>query len=317
MKYNKKFQEILDRLEQIDDEECQSLQKEIQVLADIYQKKDSRLNKIIKLSDKQQQALLELNEELDSYKNNLELKVQEEIEKRKEQEDLLFEQSRLAQIAEMIDAVAHQWMQPLNIIWMNTELLNLEAKKNNGVTPQKVTEYKESNFTQVNHLLETLRNFRSFFKPTTKKSTFSLAKTIESVLNLVQDELIKHAIEVELHVENDFSLLGNENEFKHILLNFINNSKYAFLENEIVKRKIVFILSNDEKKLIYRDNAGGIKEELLENLFEMHTSSKGENGSGIGLYISQQIAQKHQGHIVARNYEDGAEFTFIYEGQTL
>lgn len=129
MKYNKKFQEILDRLEQIDDEECQSLQKEIQVLADIYQKKDSRLNKIIKLSDKQQQALLELNEELDSYKNNLELKVQEEIEKRKEQEDLLFEQSRLAQIAEMIDAVAHQWMQPLNIIWMNTELLNLEAKK--------------------------------------------------------------------------------------------------------------------------------------------------------------------------------------------
>jgi len=314
MKYNKKFQEILARLDKIDDEECQSLKQEIAVLSEIYEKKDARLNKIIKLSDKQQRAILELNEELDSYKNNLEEKVQEEITKRKQQEDLLFEQSRLAKIAEMIDAVAHQWVQPLNIIWMNTELLTLEAKKNNGVSPKRVQEFKENSSSQINHLLKTLNNFRDFFRPMKEQTSFRLTKTITSVLDLVNDDLVKHSIEVTCNIKDDLILVGNENEFKHILLNLISNSKYAFLENKITDRKITINILQEEQKLEYIDNAGGIKEELLATLFDMHTSTKGLEGTGIGLYMSQQIAKKHYGELIAENFEDGAKFTFIYKG---
>jgi len=314
MKYNKKVQEILTRLNEIDDEECQELHIEILKLADIYAKKERRLNKIIKLSDKQQSAILSLNEELESYKTDLEKKVQEEIEKRKQQENLLFEQSRLAQMAEMIDAVAHQWMQPLNIIWMNTELLSLEAKKNNGVSPEKITEFKDSSSEQIDHLLDTLRNFRDFFRPIKKRTTFQVASTVRSVVQLVQDELMKYSIEVELNIEDDFPMLGNENEFKHILLNFISNSKYAFLEKGIANRKIVFTIVKGENKLEYYDNAGGIEPKLLKTLFEMHTTTKGEKGSGMGLYMSQQIAQKHKGEIIVENFGEGAKFTFIYKG---
>ena len=314
MKYNRKFQEILARLDRIDDEECQSLKEEIAILSDIYEKKDSRLNKIIKLSDKQQRAILELNEELDSYKNNLEEKVQKEIAKRKQQEDLLFEQSRLAKIAEMIDAVAHQWVQPLNIIWMSTELLTLEAKKNNGVSPKRVQEFKETSSTQIDHLLKTLNNFRDFFRPIKEQTAFHLTKTIQSVLDLVSDDLIKHSIEVTCNIEKDFVLIGNENEFKHILLNLISNSKYAFLENKIAHRKISINILPDEKKLEYIDNAGGIADDVITTLFDMHTSTKGLDGTGIGLYMSQQIAKKHQGELIAENFSDGAKFTFIYKG---
>jgi len=314
MKYNKKFQEILLRLEAIDDEECQSLQSEIQILADIYSKKDTRLNKIIKQSDKQQRAILELNEELDIYKNDLEKKVLEEIEKRKSQEDLLYEQSRLASMAEMIDAVAHQWMQPLNIIWMQTELLHMEAKKNNGLTSQRVDEFKLNSSKQVNHLVETLKNFRTFFRPVNEKSLFSIKSAINSVINLIQEDLIKYSIDFTLNVDAGFTILGNENEFRHILLNFINNSKYAFLKNETTNRKITINILQDEKKLEYIDNAGGIKESMLDNLFKMHTSTKGNEGTGIGLYMSKQIANKHNGELYAENFHDGAKFTFIYKG---
>jgi len=79
MKYNKKFNEILDSFVDMEDEEYKS----ITLLAELYKRKNDRLHKIIKLSDKQQIAILKLNEELDSYKNHLEEKVQEEIQRRK------------------------------------------------------------------------------------------------------------------------------------------------------------------------------------------------------------------------------------------
>jgi len=313
MRYNKKFQEILKRLEHIDDEECQSLKAEIEILSEIYKKKDERLNKIIKISDKQQMAIVSLHEELDSYKNNLEEKVQEEIAKRKAQEDLLFEQTRLAMIAEMIDAVAHQWMQPLNILTMNTELLAIEAYKNNGADPKTIEKFKTTFTKQMDHLLSTLDNFRSFFRPIQEEQEFSLAKAIQSVLNLVDDDLVKYSIKVDFDAKDDFSINGNENEFRHIILNFISNSKYAFLEKKIEHRKIQIRLLGKEKKLEYSDNAGGIDPNVLETLFEMHTSTKGTKGTGIGLYMSQQIAHKHKGKLLAENIDNGAKFTFKIE----
>ena len=314
MKYNKKFQEILERLDKIEDEECKTLRKEIESLADIYTKKDRRLNKIVSISDKQQKAILELNEELNEYQNNLEQKVQVEILRREKQENLLFEQSRLARIAEMVDAVAHQWIQPLNIMQMNMELLSLEAKKNNGVTSKKINEVKETFLEQTNHLLETLKNFRTFFRPIKEQKPFSLEGATKSILHLIHDDLLKYNIKVELNQDDDFNILGNENEFKHILLNLINNSKYAFLENQIQDRKIIINILKDDKKLEFIDNAGGIKDEILDKLFEMHSSTKDSGGSGIGLYISQQIAYKHNGELIAENINNGAKFTFLHKG---
>jgi signal transduction histidine kinase len=314
MKYDKKFQSILQKLEKIDDEECQSLRSEIESLSDLYQKKDERLHKIIKISDKQQMAILELHEELNIYKNNLEERVKEEMQKRLDQEELLFEQSRLAALAEMIDAVAHQWMQPINIIHMYTDMLEFKAQEKGGATLEEIKKFKENNFQQIHHLLDTLDNFRQFFRPIKEKQKFSVAECVESVLVLTKDELVKYTIEVEVNKEKDFEIVGNPNEFKHIILNLVSNAKHAFLEKNITQRKIIINILGDEKKLEIIDNAGGIDPEIMADIFEMHVSSKGQDGSGIGLYVSSQIAQKHKGEILAQNLENGAKFTFRLKG---
>jgi signal transduction histidine kinase len=310
MKYDKKFRSILQKLESIDDEECKSLKAEIESLSELYQKKDERLHKIIKISDKQQMAILELHDELRVYKNNLEKKVQEEMQKRLDQEELLFEQSRLAALAEMIDAVAHQWMQPINVIHMYTDMLEFKAKENGGASVAEVEKFKKNTFLQIDHLLDTLENFRQFFRPIKEKQTFSVLESVQSVLALTQDELIKYTIEVEVNEVKDFVVSGNLNEFKHIILNLIANAKHAFIEKEIENRKIVINILGDEQKLEIIDNAGGIDPEVLKDIFEMHVSTKGEEGSGIGLYVSSQIAKKHKGEIEAQNLKDGAKFTF-------
>jgi len=304
----------MQKLSHIDDDKHQDVKSEMKVLIELYRKKDSRLNKIIKLSDKQQRAILELNEELDSYKHDLEIKVEEEIQKRIIQEDILLEQSRLASIAEMIDAVAHQWLQPINILSMQIDLLNLETHKNKGATQKRVDTFREDAFLQIHHLSDSLENFRQFFKPIKKLQVFYVSSTLKSVLALIKDELKKYDIKIETEIDEDFEIIGNENEFKHILINLLNNSKYEFLQKVKSDRKIYIKILGKEKKIEVIDNAGGIDENIIENIFDMNITSKGKEGTGIGLYMSQKIAYKHKGLLHAENFQDGAKFTFALEG---
>jgi len=310
MKYDKKVAQIIQRLERIDDKECLSLKEDLEFILEICKKKDHRLDKIIKLSDKQQKAILELNEELHMYKTQLENKVEEEIEKRKFQENLLFEQSRLAMIAEMIDAAAHQWKQPLNLIWLKIEMLSHEMRKHGTITKNSFDDFKKHSSTQINHLIETLDNFRDFFKSNKDKKKFSLLHSINSVLLLIKDELSYHNIQISVEDSQDFIIYGNENEFKHILLNLTNNSKYAFVHNNIVNKKISIEIDSSAKTMTYKDNAGGIEPSILKTLFHKRTTTKEDKGSGMGLYMSQQIAHKHNGELSAYNTEDGAAFIF-------
>ena len=310
MIYNKKFEAIIDKLTHIEDDECQDIKKEMVILAELYRKKDRRLNKIIKLSDKQQMAILELHEELNSYKDDLELKVQEETAKRLIQEDMLLEQSRLASIAEMIDAVAHQWIQPINILSMQIDLLNLETQKNRGTTQKRVETFREDTFLQIHHLTDSLENFRQFFRPIKELENFSVSSALVSVLALIKDELEKYEIKISIQTDEDFEVSGNKNEFKHILLNLINNSKYEFLQQKKSSRKIFIKILGQEKKIEIIDNAGGIDTDIIANIFDMNITSKGSEGTGIGLYMSQKIARKHNGELSAENFENGAKFIF-------
>jgi len=312
MKLDKTYKKVIDQLSQCADEvECQNVKQTILRMKTLCAKQDERMQKILKLSDKQQMAILKLNEELHAYQNNLEQKVEEEIQKRKQQEELLFEQSRLAAIAEMMDAVAHQWTQPLNMLSMYTYMLSIQAEKDKVVPIHSVQQFKENFSKQIEHMTETLDNFRSFFRPLEEKQLFYMNEIIQSVLSLLQDDLLKHSIKVSIHQDEDFILSGNPNEFKHIIINMISNAKYAFKQRDQQNRQIIINILGKEKKLEIIDNAGGIPASIIDDIFKMNVTSKKDEGTGIGLYMSQQIAQKHQGVLSAENTDDGAKFTFI------
>jgi len=312
MKYNRDFEKITQRLLSLEIEGVSSeqIKEDIHTLAKIYRKKDERLNRIIKLSDKQQMAILELNEELDDYKRNLEKKVAEEIQKRQEQEALLIEQSRLAAIAEMIDAVAHQWTQPLNVLAIQIDTLNLKAKKSGSVSVDTVQRFKENTTMQIQHMSETLMNFRNFFKPMNNPQPFSVKQMIKDALSLIRNDMIDKQITVHTQVDEDFQLIGSCSEFQHIILNLINNAKYAFEDKKIKKREISIHISGQNRTIEVIDNAGGISEEIIDELFELRSTTKGKDGSGIGLYMSAKIAHKHQGELLAQNIPGGAKFIF-------
>ena len=286
--------------------------EEVKILIKSYKKNLARVNTIMKHSDKQQLQLHKLNKELDIHKTSLQEKVKIESEKRVESERVLFEQSRLASMGEMMDAVAHQWAQPLSVI--SAQIANLEIDQQLGnIDENYIKNFSKDISKQIEHMTNTLYEFRKFLRPTNETKEFDINSLVLEVIDLVEDDFKSKAIDFDLKVKNNFTLNGNPNDFIHIILNIVNNAKDAFLDKDIKDKKIIIEIDQSDEfsciKII--DNAGGISEDIIADVFKPNFTTKQEqNGTGIGLYMSTQIANKYGGTLEVANFGDGAMFTF-------
>jgi signal transduction histidine kinase len=227
------------------------------------------------------------------------------------QDILLRHQSRMAAMGEMMDAVAHQWKQPLNSLSMMSDMLSSDFE-NGLVDKEYIDEVTEMANMQIAHMVSTLSEFRNFFRPSKIAEDFCIDNCFESVQILMKDELVKNTVELNISVENKIVLHGQANEFKHLFLNLLSNSIDAFNEKDIKERKIqITAYIKDETVIIeFQDNAQGIPNHVINDIFKPNVTTKEDTkGTGIGLYMSSQIAQKHNGKIRVCNTEDGALFT--------
>ncbi len=241
-------------------------------------------------------------------------KEAKEHELRLAHEEMLIQQSKMALMGEMMDSVAHQWKQPLNALTLYSELIRNDFE--DGVVDKAyIEEYRKNLQVQIDHMINTLDEFRSFFRPNKEQEKFKLINIVNSALFLAKDDILKHRILVQVIQEDDIEIIGYPNEFKHLILNIINNAKDAFIENTVEKRlvTIALIASEEGDKLEICDNAGGIPEEVIEDIFEANVTTKEEGkGTGIGLYMSRQIAHKHHASIEVENRDNGACFIIAF-----
>ncbi|RUM56814.1 MAG: sensor histidine kinase [Nautilia sp.] len=241
---------------------------------------------------------------LEEHQNKLEEVIKNEVEKRIYQEKILLQQSKFATMGEMLDVIAHQWKQPINGLYLRLELLKMETEDKN------LLEHIDEMQKQLDQMVETMNEFRSFFRDKEKKE-FYIGDVVENVLHLMKDEIMKNKIEIVKNIESNFKIYGYPNEFKHLIISIITNSRDAFIERNINDRKII-ITATEDKDFYYlkiSDNAGGIPENIIDNIFELNVTTK-EGGTGVGLYIASAIARKNGGELIAQNNKEGAEFIF-------
>ncbi len=234
-------------------------------------------------------------------------------------ERLLLQQSKMAAMGEMLDAVAHQWKQPLNALSMYNDLL-VSDFEDGEVDDAYIRTFRSDIQTQIDHMTDTLTTFRSFFRPNSTPEDFALSDVVEDVLVLAKDDLLKNTIDVVVENKAGITVHGSPNEFKHLLLNLISNAKDAFIENAVENRRITIriIGSGKSPRLEFEDNAGGIPEQALGDIFKAHFTTKAEGkGTGIGLYMSMQIVQKHHAKMEVENVGGGARFTVYFSEEGL
>jgi len=230
------------------------------------------------------QALKELND-------TLELRVQEEISKNEEKQRVMFWQSRLASLGDMLANIAHQWRQPLSEL--NLIIFRLKESAIKGEKEEIQNYYNESRMV-IKNMSQTIEDFTNFFRPEKVKHHFRVSESINEALTLL-DKIIKaEMINIRVDVE-DSQVLGIANELTQVIINLIKNSKDAFCSNSILIREINIRTKEKGNFAIieFEDNAGGIQKEYQERIFEPYFTTKHKSsGTGLGLFMSKMICEQ-------------------------
>ncbi len=265
-----------------------------------------------------QEKLRQLNMKLihekakvENINKELERKVYQEVKKSRTKDKQLLEQSRLAQMGEMISMIAHQWRQPLAAISSTSAGLLIKARKDK-LNKDIAIELSNDILAYTKHLSNTIDDFREFFKTNNKKSETSYKELVDSVSGIIETLLMDKNIKLIKKLDCDTKFYTHTNELKQVILNLIKNAEDALLDRNIEEP---YILVNGYKKddthiLEIQDNAGGIPNDIIKNIFDPYFSTKEQkDGTGLGLYMSKTIIQEHcHGTLNVKNTKYGALF---------
>ncbi len=244
------------------------------------------------------------------FYEELDMRVKEEIEKRRQKEQLLMHQSKLASLGEMLGNIAHQWRHPLTRLSLLVQNLEM-AFKMKKLDNERFEKFKENALMQINYMSLTIDDFTNFFKKDTKKVTFYPSDIVKEALKLMEGRLKQNRVSVCVDIKNSVEITGYRTEFSQVVLNIINNAVDVLKERNIQDRKIWIKI--DAKTIIIEDNAGGISDEIKDKIFEPYFTTKFQSqGTGIGLYMSKIIISQHfNGDIEVYNSKNGAVFKII------
>lgn len=235
-----------------------------------------------------------------------------------EQEKLIYNQAKVTAVGEMLKNISHQWKQPLSAITTIASTIKLSYEFRKELTGKELIEYADKILNNGNYLAKTINDFSSYFdnKKENKEET-SLAKIFERIIDLIKDSYQFDNIICSCSVKDDLVIEINENLFIQALLNLFNNTQDAFNINAIDKdsRYLFISASKEESNIVVslKDSAGGIDKNIIDKIFEPYFTTKHQSvGTGIGLYMTNQIINKHlHGTISVKNSK------YVYNGKEL
>lgn len=261
-----------------------------------------------------------INKQLIQVNNNLYEALSKEIElkeKIQKQQLELVEQSKMAALGEMIGNIAHQWRQPLSVI--STCASGMQINMELGLSTL------DDNLTNTNMIIKTtqelsntIETFRDFTH-NDKLTEFDLSELITTGIETQASIIEQNHINVVTDFEENVKVLNFPNSLLQAMINIFINAKEALESKD--DDKYIFISSKiveDQVVINIKDNAGGIKTENLNKIFEPYFTTKHQShGVGLGLNVVYKIIKDSMyGKIKVRNnrfnYEDkefeGAEF---------
>ena len=282
-----------------------------------------REKEIVELNESLKEKVNEKTKELKDINENLKIRVQEEVEQNRQKDKILYEQSKMAALGEMINNIAHQWRQPLSVISTGATAIKLK-KEYDILTDDYIMETCDKIDENAQYLSKTIDDFSNFIKGDSQPVKFNLKNDTVSFLRLIDSTISNHNIKVILDLHENIKVQGYPNELIQCFINIFNNSKDALIKNNKDDDRYIFISEiNEEKevKIIFKDNAGGIPEDILPKIFEPYFTTKHQSqGTGLGLSMSYNlIVNSMNGSLEATNIEyefnskhyKGAQFSII------
>jgi PAS domain S-box-containing protein len=247
--------------------------------------------------------------ELEHYKTTLEKRIEEEVADNRKKDIILQQQSAQAAMGEMVNSIAHQWRQPLNSIALiaSNIAIDIELGEDTDTTLESIN--KITNLTKT--MSQTITDFMEFFNPNRQKSYFQVHTIYDTVRSLLESQIFKKNITFVCEMDSSLGINSYKSDIQQISINIVNNAIQAF-DDKVQDKKILKIVAYENDKYLvleFIDNAGGIKDEILDKIFEPYFTTKPKGvGTGIGLSMVRNMVISLNGQIRAYNNDNGAVF---------
>jgi len=216
-------------------------------------------------------------------------------------------------MGEMIGNIAHQWRQPLSAI--STAASGVKVKQEfDMLKSEEIPTFMDSIIKNTQYLSTTIDTFRDFIKETNEEKEIIIQDKVSKTLEIIQATLDSNYIEIidEIDYNNPIKITMKQDALSQVLMNLINNSKDIMVEKKIEDKwiKLQQKIKNETYIITIEDNGGGIPQEIITRIFDPYFTTKHKSqGTGLGLYMSKEITQKHLfGKLYVQNTQNGAKF---------
>jgi PAS domain S-box-containing protein len=244
------------------------------------------------------------------------LTLQDEINlantKIEQKDKILVEQSKLAIMAETLQMISHEWRQPLNIISLRAQKLELDFSMNNIPENKEAQKVLHDIKEQADKLSSIIEDFQSFVSLKDVKNLIKPEDIIKKAVKLFENNPISKDIDIIKDYTNEPEFLTYSNELTTVLVNLFINAKEAIEKNNTKNGVIKLKQYSNNENIFFEvsDNGGGINDDIIDKIFEPYFSTKKlKHGVGLGLYMCKMIVEVHlNGTIMAINHNTGATF---------
>ena len=227
-------------------------------------------------------------------------------------QDLVRKTEKIAAAARLAATVAHEINNPLEAV---NNLIFL-AKARAGVPADAIQDLKmaEDELARVSHVT---RQTLGFYRESTSAGTVDMAALVDSVLKLYANKITSKKIVVYREFLPCPPLHAWAGELRQVVSNLVSNAIDAVEANGTLKVRVSCNEgeAGDLVEFCVEDNGPGIAPEHLERVFEPFFTTKKEVGTGLGLYVSKQIVERHGGSIQVRSHSGngsrGAVFSVL------
>jgi signal transduction histidine kinase len=211
-------------------------------------------------------------------------------------------------MGEILENIAHQWRQPLNAL--SALNVGLAMRYNAGkLSDYEMLLFKEKSNHLIQRMSDTIDDFRNFFYPDKSVERFRVDVAINEAINFIKGSYTINNIKIINYSASHIEIRNHKNELLQVLLNIFNNSKDAIKEFNSQNGVVIIDVIESEKwiKITIQDNGGGIKQDIIDRVFEPYFTTKfKDDGTGIGLYMSKMIVEESmQGRLKIENREGG------------
>jgi PAS domain S-box-containing protein len=227
-------------------------------------------------------------------------RIIQDITERKRAQAALLRSEKLASLGRMAATIAHEINNPLdalmNLLFLATSTADL---------PESARDLLEEADAELRRVAYITRQSLGFYRESGAAALTSLGAVLDSAIDLQKSRTkAKHAtIDKQWHEDVHITAVGGE--LRQVFSNLISNSLDAIDDGGTIKVRVS--KGNRRVRITIADNGKGIPPNIRQHIFEPLFTTKGTVGTGLGLWVSQQIVEKHGGAIRVRSSADGSE----------